>query len=200
MTAPGVGIGAGIGTLIEPGGGTIVGGILGGLVATGLGIAGGKAIADHMSNANTQAQQKLNTQAQNKACATCKTNPCGALAQGVPGSKYRGGADGAMTKPTGDKLDSHHTPAAAASPLPREMGPAIQMDPSDHWRTASNGRVPGSGIYIADQRTLINGGNFMGAMAMDVADIHAKFGTKYDDALAQMSLYADCLKQNNIVR
>ncbi len=40
----------------------------------------------------------------------------------------------------------------------------------------------------------------MGAVAMDVADIHGKFGSKYDGAIAQMMTYTDCLKKNGIVQ
>ena len=105
-----------------------------------------------------------------------------------------------MSLPVGDGFDSHHTPAAAASNLPRDMGPAIQMQPPDHWRTASNGRQRGYAAYIAAQKELVTSGNSVGAVAMDAADIHAKFGNKYDGALAQMLAYAACLKRTGAVQ
>jgi len=89
-----------------------------------------------------------------------------------------------MRLPVGDGLDSHHTPACAASSLNPEVGPAIQMDPADHVLTASNGPMPGSAGTIAAQRQAITGGNFMAAQAMDIADIRAKFGDEYDSVLA----------------
>jgi hypothetical protein len=147
--------------------------------------------------AKSRAQTKLNDITVADVCLPC-ASACAALAGGVPGSKYRGGAHSAMQGPTGDGLDSHHTPSAAASYLPRPIGPAIQMDPLDHAMTASNGG--GSAAYIADQRSLISGGNFMGAVAMDAADIRLKFGNKYDDALTQMAAYTACLKLSGVVR
>jgi hypothetical protein len=55
------------------------------------------------------------------------------------------------------------------------------------------------------QESFINGGNFMGAVGMDVMDVQGvanKAGTpgKYDDALAQMVIYANCLKRYGIVK
>lgn len=144
-----------------------------------------------------QTAAKAKPATQTRTCQGC--NPCLALAAGA-GGKYKGGAHAFMSQPVGDGLDSHHTPAAAASPLPRDMGPAIQMDPADHWRTASNGRMPGSAAYIAAQRGMTGSGNFMGAVAMDAVDVHAKFGGKYDGALEQMMAYALCLKANNLVK
>ena len=90
-------------------------------------------------------------------------------------------------------------PARAASYLPPEVGPAIQMDPADHALTASNGRMPGSAGYIAAQRQAIAGENFIAAQAMDIADIRTKFGDKYDSAIAQMEAYSLCLRQHGII-
>jgi hypothetical protein len=100
----------------------------------------------------------------------------------------------------GDQIESHHIPAKAVSYLHENVGPAIQMDEADHWRTASNGRMPGHAAYIARQGQHIAGNNFLGAVAMDIADIRSKFGTKYDSAIAQMEAYTACLKQNGLIR
>ena len=91
-------------------------------------------------------------------------------------------------------------PAAAASPLPRDAGPAIKMDPSDHAKTASNGRMPGSAAHIAAQRALVNSGRFSEAFALDVADIRARFGNKYDGAILQAGAYLACLKRHGAVK
>ena len=161
---------------------------------------GATTVYNAMSRAEEEAEEKENTGEATTTCTTgCADNPCAHLAGGVPGSKYRGGAHSGTSLPVGDGLDSHHTPAAAASPLPRAMGPAIQMDPADHWRTASNGRMPGSAGFIAAQRSMISSGNFLGAVAMDVADIKAKFGDKYDSAIAQMEAYAACLEKHGLI-
>jgi len=105
-----------------------------------------------------------------------------------------------MQQPVGDGLDSHHTPAKKVSPLPDAVGPAIQMNPNDHRMTASHGNVPGHKVFQAQQAEAIASGNFMAAVAMDIADIRLKFGDKYDGAIAQMTAYAHCLKQHGIVQ
>ncbi|WP_232729660.1 hypothetical protein [Herbaspirillum huttiense] len=65
--------------------------------------------------------------------------PCDHLRQGNGKGPYRGGAHGKTSKPTKDGKDSHHMPADDVSPLKRNEGPAIQMDPEDHKDTSSNG-------------------------------------------------------------
>jgi hypothetical protein len=139
---------------------------------------------------------------------TAKNNPCAQYACGNPGSKYRGGMHGCMTgtpETKGDSLQSHHTPARDVSPLPDDVGPAIQMDPADHQQTGSWGSGANAQTYRMTQESFINGGNFMGAVGMDVMDVQGvanKAGTpgKYDDALAQMVIYANCLKRYGIVK
>ncbi|MFA5539381.1 MAG: hypothetical protein WCZ72_03680 [Gemmobacter sp.] len=176
--------------------GAAAGAVVGGLAGWWL----GDQIAGMISDANTDAETLAPPMA-DVNCATCDRNPCAHLANGAPnGTPYRGGAHGAMRGPVGDGLESHHTPAAAASYLHREVGPAIQMDPADHYRTASHARMPGSRQYIAAQRTAVQGGNFLAASVMDIADIRAKFGDKYDAAILQMELYTACLKANGIIR
>jgi hypothetical protein len=142
-----------------------------------------------------------------EACATCKENPCAALACGIPGSKYRGGAHGCMTgtgETTGDGLDSHHMPARSKSPLHPAVGPAIQMDPADHAQTASfRGKV--NGPSYAPQRALLAQGKTYAAFVLDAADarrIAMASGdpTKYDGAIAQATAYATCLKKNGIIQ
>ncbi|MBL3573372.1 hypothetical protein JMK10_16855 [Rhodovulum sulfidophilum] len=125
--------------------------------------------------------------------------PCAALACPAPVGRYAGGAHVCTSQPVGDGLDSHHTPAKANSYLDPQLGPAIQMDPADHALTASY-RKPRTAAYMRAQKSLVDNANFMGALMMDVADIRSKFGDKYDAAIAQMTTYAACLKQNGIVR
>lgn len=150
-----------------------------------------KAYAKNQAQALAKAQVKPNT------WVRITQNPCAALACGIPGSKYRGGTyfctKGGMTQ-------SHHTPAQSVSYLPAGAGPAIQMDPADHAQTLSYGNSLASATYRSAQSGLISSGNFMGAIAMDVADVKGHFGSKYDSGIAQMLAYAECLKKNGFVR
>ncbi len=129
--------------------------------------------------------------------------PCAREALGAPG-KYRGGAHFATALPLGDNLDSHHTPANSASYLPTWAGPAIQMLPEDHRATLSYGRKVTS-PYISTQARLINSGQFMKAINMDILDIKRIAmlrgdPTRYDAAIAQMMAYAECLKREGIIK
>jgi len=130
--------------------------------------------------------------------------PCAREALGVQGSRFRGGAHFATALPLHDKLDSHHTPADSGSYLPTWAGPAIQMLPEDHRATLSYGRKVTS-PYISTQARLINSGQFMKAISMDIIDIKriaVQRGdpTRYDAAIAQMMLYAECLKREGIIK
>lgn len=60
------------------------------------------------------------------------------------------------------------------------------MDASDHALTASYKRGAGPDAYRAVQKTLIDSGDFIGAMRMDIYDIQTEFGTKYDGAIYEM--------------
>jgi len=129
-------------------------------------------------------------------CKECKgAAKCAAFANGSHGGSHK-----FMKGPVGDGLDSNHMPAASASSLPRDWGPAIRMSPKDHLRTASHGAQPGSAVYRAAQRRLIASGKFSAAFAMDVADIRKKFGSKYDVGIAQAGVYMSCLKRNGLIR
>jgi hypothetical protein len=118
----------------------------------------------------------------------------GVLAHNVPGcggggpkGPYRGGRHGDTKGPVGDGLESHHMPARSVSPLTPDQGPAIQMDPLDHRRTASHGtQGPAGEAYRARQGQLISEGRFDDAIQMDIDDIRSKFGTKYDEAILEM--------------
>lgn len=49
-------------------------------------------------------------------------------------------------------------PADDVSPLPRNDGPAIHMEPPDHHKTRSNGQVPGSYQYRRNIESLLKEG------------------------------------------
>jgi hypothetical protein len=170
------------------------------LIVVGI-IGGGAVVADQIDKANQRAKDESRDAAPSNICQRCQNNPCAALAGGVPGTKYKGGAHAIMKGPVGDGLDSHHMPSADASaPFPRDMGPAIKMDPEDYRETASYGSSPAAVRYRATQRKLIQNGNFTAAFAMDVADIRSQFGSKYDGAIAQATAYMQCLKKHGLVR
>ncbi len=102
----------------------------------------------------------------------------------VHNSTFKGGKHGQTKLPVGDGLDSHHMPSDKASPLSRNEGPAIQMDPADHRQTASYGNPD----YVAQQKAMIDEGGMKGfedAFLMDVDDVQSKFGSKYDDAILE---------------
>jgi hypothetical protein len=84
---------------------------------------------------------------------------------------------------------SHHMPADSISPIPRESGPAIAMKSDHHLRTASWGRDAASIAYRQRQADLISQGDFRGAQQMDIDDVRSKFGSIYDDAIAQLLKY-----------
>ncbi|MBE1162756.1 hypothetical protein [Dyella acidiphila] len=101
----------------------------------------------------------------------------------------RGGAHGDVKGIPG--YESHHTPADSISPVPTNQGPAIAMKVEDHRLTASWGNSREARIYRQQQASLIEQGNFRAAQQMDVQDIRAKFGSKYDDAIQQMLEYTN---------
>jgi hypothetical protein len=215
---------AGVGAAPGAAGGAVVGGVAGGVTGAGVGGAAGYGVGStagawvdqtgvgqavnqkvedfqqwlYGDKAADKVQAKAGTQS--ITCATCAANPCAALACGAPVGEYRGGAHGCMTKPVNDKKDSHHMPADSISPLNREVSPSIQMDPRDHRRTNSYGQRPATNAVLAGQQDMIASGNFMGAQAIDVAEVMAKFPGKYDAAIAQMAAYTACLKQHGIIR
>lgn len=130
--------------------------------------------------------------------------PCEALACPPPnGTPYQGGAHVCTRQPTGDGKDSHHMPADSQTRMIREIGPAIQMEPTDHAKTASyKGRAVGASY--APQRALIAQGRVMEAFMMDVIDarriaVEAGDPTRYDAAIAQATAYAECLDRHGLL-
>jgi len=100
---------------------------------------------------------------------------------------FRGGRHKDTKGPAGDGLESHHMPADSISPLPTDQGPAIQMEPTDHRRTASHGSRGAAGVtHRARQAALIAEGRFDDAIQTDIDDVQSKFGSKYDEAILEM--------------
>lgn len=128
--------------------------------------------------------------------------PCDHLKKGKGEGPYRGGAHSETSKPLNDGKDSHHMPAKDSSPLPVNDGPAIQMDPTDHRITASNGNQGLKGIKYRDKLdTLIAQGKWREAMALEISDVRKiarKSGDarKYNEAMLEMLEYFKCLGKN----
>ena len=93
----------------------------------------------------------------------------------------------------------HHMPSDSSSPLDRMDGPAIKMEKEDHRKTASCGASIEAREYQAEQRRLIENGDFRGALQMDIDDIREKFGNKYDKAIEQMLVYVDKLEAEGMI-
>jgi hypothetical protein len=75
----------------------------------------------------------------------------------------------------------HHVPADATTHWSKRDGPAVWMERADHRQTASWGSSREARLYRSQQRDLIEQGRVREAVQMDIDDIRAKFGSKYDE-------------------
>ena len=80
-------------------------------------------------------------------------------------------------------------PADSVSPLSTGKGPGIRMDIEDHRQTSSWGTRKEAVEWRSRQADLIRRGKFKEAQQMDIDDVRARFGNKYDDAIKQMEDY-----------
>ena len=85
----------------------------------------------------------------------------------------------------------HHTPANKINQMKMDDGPAIWMTKQDHQTTSSWGSGLRAKAYRAKQEALIQQGRFREAVQMDINDIHALFGSKYDKNINEMLKYVD---------
>lgn len=100
--------------------------------------------------------------------------------------------------PSREGYEKHHIPADSVSDISRGDGPCVQMEKEDHRQTASFGNSKEAREYRAKQGKLIQDSKFDEALIMDIDDIRSKFGSKYDDAIAQAQDYADQLKKREV--
>ena len=141
------------------------------------------------------AKQEKAAPKKDKDCEDCKT-PSDAPKKTVPKTPYRGGAHSETKLPVGDGLDSHHLPADAISPIPREKGPAIKMDPADHRETSSNGSGLDAIEYRAEVKELLDADRMRDAMAKEIrdvrraADVVSGKPTKYNEGIQEMLEYS----------
>src|SRR5262249_14982379 len=99
--------------------------------------------------------------------------------------------------------ERNHIPADSATKIPWERGPAIWMERADHLETNSWGskKIKPTAKYPystseewrAAQNDLIRQGKHMEAVQMDIDDIRAKFGSKYDRGIQEMLDYIKTL-------
>ena len=99
----------------------------------------------------------------------------------------------------------NHIPPLSVLPekISKYDGPSIWMETADHMKTNSWGTgaiIPTAKYpyktaeqWRAAQRELITKGKFREAMQMDIDDIRAKFGNKYERGIKEMSEHVDKL-------
>lgn len=67
--------------------------------------------------------------------------------------------------------------------------PCILMTPIDHQKTSSYKSSAAAIAYRAKQLELVKQGKYVAAMQMEIDDIHANIGTKYDIAISDAWVY-----------
>lgn len=100
---------------------------------------------------------------------------------------FVGGAYGTMAAYEGQR---HHIPSNSVTSISTYSGPAIRMLTEDHRLTASYGSSTSAINFRAQEAALIAEGNFAGAMQLGIDNIRSLFGTKYNNAIAEMIAYA----------
>ncbi len=103
------------------------------------------------------------------------------------GERHHCFAANAYEKTTVNKYDSTRKVIGTVTYY---SGPCILMTKADHQKTASWGSSTAAAAYRAKQLELVKAGKYLAAMQMDVDDIRAKFGTKYNTAISRMWSYA----------
>jgi hypothetical protein len=145
---------------------------------------------------DTAAQQEKSAAKKAKDCENCNESDRAEKPNTSSNGPYRGGPHSQTKLPVGDGLDSHHLPADAISPIPREKGPAIKMDPADHKETSSNGSGLDAVEYRSEIREMIESGRMRDAMATEIKDVRraAKLVSgnqkKYNEAIREMLEYS----------
>jgi hypothetical protein len=143
-------------------------------------------------------EKPINAARESGASDTAKRRPSSAKPSSIAGKNaqvendpiiQRGGAHGDVKGVPG--YESHHMPADSVSHLPTNQGPSIAMKTDDHRMTGSWGSSREARAYRNRQAELLEQGEFKEAQKMDVDDVRAKFGDKYNDAIDQMLKYTD---------
>jgi hypothetical protein len=136
---------------------------------------------------NSLKVQALNNQTVNKNDAVTKPLMIAADITVSSGGSY------SAIRNSGTGGEVHHMPAFNSFngevALKHGQGPAIWMTVEDHRKTNSWGSSTAAKLYRADQKKLIQQGNFKQAMDKDIADVKGKFPGKYDAAITQAVTY-----------
>lgn len=162
--------------------------------------------ADHAGHAEHEAQTGSEPPGDGVKVKGKEAGPCDHLRQGNGKGPFRGGAHSKTSKPVNDGKDSHHMPADDVSPLDRNDGPAIQMDPPDHRQTSSNGNKGLQGeIFRDDIAQMLAQGRWRDAMVKEIRDIKRiarKVGNprKYNEAMLEMLEYFKCLEKHSLLK
>ncbi|MFD9799897.1 polymorphic toxin-type HINT domain-containing protein [Streptomyces sp. NPDC059071] len=106
-------------------------------------------------------------------------------------SGENGGWYGGLTRNgSGAGKEVNHMPAKAplkkSTGISKHSGPAIRMDAADHRALYSTGYGLPTQAWHMRQKELLDAGDLRGAIQMDVDDIRARFGSKYDEAIIEM--------------
>lgn len=136
---------------------------------------------------NSLKVQALNNQTLNRNDARTKPVTIAAAITVSSGGSY------SAIRNSGTGGEVHHMPAFNSFngevALKHGQGPSIWMTVEDHRKTNSWGSSTAAKLYRADQKKLIQQGNFKQAMDKDIADVKGKFPGKYDAAIAQAVTY-----------
>lgn len=75
-------------------------------------------------------------------------------------------------------------------------GPSIRMEKEDHALTRSyKRRNMQNDYYFIKQLAFLRSNNIRAAVEMEIADIQAKFGSKYNDAIREVREYVTKLEK-----
>jgi hypothetical protein len=102
-----------------------------------------------------------------------------------------GPANGGMwgqLRPAGTGKQINHMPAdwSTGGSITKYSGPSIRMDTADHAQLYTTGSSREARAWRQWQQELIGEGRIDEAMQMDINDVRARFGTKYDAAIVEM--------------
>jgi hypothetical protein len=109
------------------------------------------------------------------------------IADAMGGQRHHCFAADAYSKTTVNKYNSSRQVVGTVT---YNSGPCILMTTADHQQTASWGSSTAATAYRSQQLNLVKQGKYLAAMQMDIDDIHAKFGSRYNTAISRMWSYA----------
>ena len=88
-------------------------------------------------------------------------------------------------------VNSYNSSGAVNGTVTAGTGPCVLITTADHQKTASWGSSTASVNYRAQQLSLLKQGKYGNAQTMDINDLQAKVGGKYNTAISRMVLYTN---------